>query len=124
MVADAEDGQNKNLDARLTELDKRLEQFAKERQSQQKPDYISRFDETGKLNHLIRLPAEFGSGVIAGLMLGWGIDSFFDISPWGIVIFTILGFCAGILNLLRATGHIRIKDIKDKEFGLKNEQDR
>lgn len=48
-----------------------------------------------------RVGVEFASGVIAGVLLGLGIDSFFGIAPWGIILFFILGSCAGFYNVYR-----------------------
>lgn len=48
-----------------------------------------------------RVGVEFVSGIIAGVLLGLGIDSFFGIAPWGIILFFILGSCAGFYNVYR-----------------------
>lgn len=109
----------KNLDERLTALNERLEQVAKTRYTNDKASHGVRFGGSEKLGRSIRLPAEFASGVIAGFLIGWGIDSFFDFSPWGIVVFTLLGFLAGILNLLRASGHIGRKDLMKQVRSVK-----
>ncbi|MBB6306508.1 AtpZ/AtpI family protein [Xanthobacter tagetidis] len=49
-----------------------------------------------------RLGAEFVSGVLVGSLIGYGIDYFLAISPWGLIVFTLVGFGAGVLNMLRA----------------------
>lgn len=54
-----------------------------------------------------RLSAEFVAGVIAGGIVGWLLDRLVGISPWGLIVCLILGFCAGMLNLLRATGAVK-----------------
>ena len=51
-----------------------------------------------------RLSAEFVAGVLAGGILGWLIDRMVGIAPWGLIVCLILGFAAGMLNLLRVTG--------------------
>jgi ATP synthase protein I len=38
--------------------------------------------------------------------MGWLIDYAAGTSPWGLIIFLLLGFCAGVLNVLRATGQV------------------
>lgn len=71
----------------------------------------------------IRLPAEFSSGILVGFALGWIIDKIFDISPWGIIVFVVIGFCAGISNLLKATGQIkRISDKNQKTIAKSEEK--
>ena len=34
--------------------------------------------------------------------LGWGLDRLAGTSPWGLIGFLLLGFCAGVLNVVRA----------------------
>lgn len=51
-----------------------------------------------------RLGSEFVAGVLVGAGLGWGIDRFFGTTPWAMIVFLLLGFGAGILNMLRAAG--------------------
>jgi ATP synthase protein I len=31
-------------------------------------------------------------------------------SPWGLIVFLLLGFCAGVLNVLRSTGAVAQSD--------------
>ena len=50
----------------------------------------------------MKLSSEFIAGVLVGAGLGWGIDRVFDISPWGLIVFLMLGFGAGVLNVLRS----------------------
>lgn len=54
--------------------------------------------------YAMRLSSEFIAAIIVGAGLGWIIDWAFGITPWGLVVFLLLGFCAGILNVLRAAG--------------------
>ncbi|MDE1569197.1 AtpZ/AtpI family protein [Aquabacter sp. P-9] len=51
-----------------------------------------------------RLGSEFVAGTLVGAMIGWGIDAVFSVSPWGIILFTLIGFAAGVLNMMRAAG--------------------
>lgn len=54
----------------------------------------------------VRVSSEFVAGVIVGGVIGWMVDWFFGISPIGLVIFLLLGFAAGVLNVLRVTGRV------------------
>jgi hypothetical protein len=38
---------------------------------------------------------------------GWLIDRWLGISPRGMIVFLLLGFAAGVLNVMRAAGVIR-----------------
>jgi ATP synthase protein I len=52
----------------------------------------------------VRVSSEFIAGVIVGGGIGWIVDWVFGISPIGLVVFVLLGFAAGVLNVLRVTG--------------------
>jgi ATP synthase protein I len=51
-----------------------------------------------------RLGTEFVSGVLVGALVGWGLDKVLGIAPWGIILLTLVGFGAGVLNMMRAAG--------------------
>jgi ATP synthase protein I len=51
-----------------------------------------------------RLSSELVAGVVVGAGLGWIIDHWFHTSPWGLMIFLLLGFAAGVLNVMRSAG--------------------
>jgi ATP synthase protein I len=50
------------------------------------------------------LSTEFVAGIVVGAGLGWLIDRLAGTSPWGMIVFLLLGFAAGVLNLMRAAG--------------------
>lgn len=52
----------------------------------------------------LRLASEFAAGVIVGGGIGWVVDWAFGLSPWGLIVFLLLGFVAGVLNVLRSSG--------------------
>jgi ATP synthase protein I len=52
----------------------------------------------------IRLSTELVAGVLVGAGIGWGLDRWLGISPWGLIVFLLLGFAAGVLNVVRAAG--------------------
>jgi len=51
-----------------------------------------------------RLSTELVAGVVVGAILGWLIDRWLGISPWGLIVLLLLGFAAGVLNVIRAAG--------------------
>ncbi len=52
----------------------------------------------------LRLSSELVAGVIVGAALGWGFDRLLSTSPWGLIVFLLLGFTAGVINVMRAAG--------------------
>ncbi|KLK91235.1 ATP F0F1 synthase subunit I [Microvirga vignae] len=91
-----------NLSARLKSLDARISQASVQR-AEAEPRSRQTSDSRA-MGQAFRLSAEFVAGVAAGGVIGWLVDYFAGISPWGLIVFLILGFCAGMLNLLRAAG--------------------
>ena len=55
----------------------------------------------------LRLGADFVAGVVVGGAIGWGVDRLFGTSPWGLMVFLLLGFAAGILSVLRSAGLVK-----------------
>jgi len=53
-----------------------------------------------------RLSSELVAGVLVGAAIGWALDHWLGISPWGMIVFVLLGFVAGVLNVMRSAGVI------------------
>jgi ATP synthase protein I len=49
-----------------------------------------------------RLSSEFVGGILVGGGLGWLMDHFLGTSPLGMMVFLLLGFAAGVVNVIRA----------------------
>ncbi|TKB18613.1 MAG: ATP F0F1 synthase subunit I, partial [Mesorhizobium sp.] len=52
----------------------------------------------------LKLSSEFIAGIVVGAALGWFIDRVAGTSPWGLIVGLLLGFGAGVLNVLRSAG--------------------
>lgn len=52
----------------------------------------------------LRLSSELVAGVLVGAAIGWAFDRVLGISPWGLIVFLLLGFAAGVMNVIRAAG--------------------
>lgn len=97
------------LSERLRRLGERLE-----RTSSTPPDTSAprpATDASG-LARGIRFSTELVAGVVVGGLIGWFLDRWLGISPWGFIVFVLLGFAAGMLNLMRAAGFIPKRDLK------------
>jgi ATP synthase protein I len=88
------DDDRKRLDA----LARDLEELRKRRREKRKP----RENPHAAASHLVmRLLTDLAAGLIAGVLLGWGIDRWLNTAPWGIVVGSLLGLAAGVRNVLR-----------------------
>jgi ATP synthase protein I len=65
----------------------------------------------------MKISSEFIAGIAVGAGLGWGIDRLAGTSPWGLIIFLLLGFGAGVLNVLRSAGKVAEVGLKVPEKG-------
>jgi len=52
----------------------------------------------------LRLSSELIAGVLVGAVLGWGFDRLLSTSPFGFIVFFLLGFAAGVMNVVRSAG--------------------
>ncbi|MCJ8517602.1 ATP synthase protein I [Pseudorhizobium tarimense] len=52
----------------------------------------------------LKISSEFIAAIAVGAMLGYLLDRFAGTGPWGLVILLLLGFAAGVLNVMRAVG--------------------
>ena len=57
-------------------------------------------------NRAFRLASEFVAAIIVGAGLGYGIDLLIGTRPWAMVILLLLGFAAGVLNVVRASAEM------------------
>jgi ATP synthase protein I len=91
------------LSARLRRLGERLRQHQGDRPSDREREDGPTADPSA-IARGFRLSAELVGGVLVGAGLGWVLDRWLGISPWGMIVFLLLGFTAGVLNVMRAAG--------------------
>ena len=93
------------LSARLQRLGERLDQQRAGRQGEAGP---SAGPQSGSnpsaLARGFRLSTELVAGVLVGAFIGWALDRWLGSSPWGMIVFLLLGFAAGVINVIRAAG--------------------
>ena len=73
----------------------------------------------------LKLSSEFIAGILVGTGIGWVIDRLAGTSPWGLIVFFLLGFCAGVLNVLRSSGLVAEPKVKsaDRDTGRSEHED-
>jgi ATP synthase protein I len=57
-----------------------------------------------------KFAAELVVGVVVGGGLGWLLDRQFGTAPWLMIVLVILGFAAGLLNVVRAAQKAQAKN--------------
>jgi ATP synthase protein I len=98
------------LSARLQRLGKRLAQANPPSENGSGPRQTA---DPSAIARGFRLSAELVAGVVVGAMIGWLLDRWLGISPWGLIVFLLLGFVAGVLNVMRAAGIARERNLND-----------
>lgn len=91
------------LSARLQRLGDRLAQHKGTGREVEARSGSSKSDPSA-LARGFRLSTELVAGVLVGAFIGWALDRWLGISPWGMIVFLLLGFAAGVVNVMRAAG--------------------
>ncbi len=95
------------LSARLGSLDQRLSEIRDGRKARTDQPGSGGGDGSARASALargFRLSSELIAGVVAGALIGWGFDRLLSTSPFGLIVFLLLGFTAGVVNLVRSAG--------------------
>lgn len=92
------------LSARLHRLGERLDHVSRPSDNEPEP---RRTADMSAMARGFRLSTELVAGVVVGAIIGWLLDRWLGISPWGMIVFLLLGFAAGVLNVMRAAGVVR-----------------
>jgi ATP synthase protein I len=100
---DSQAAEEAALSARLRSLGERLDKVGSRRNAESGSASRSGADMSGFARGM-RLSAELVGGVVIGFILGWLADRWLGTSPWGLIVFLLLGFAAGVLNVMRSAG--------------------
>ena len=95
------------LSARLGSLDRRLSEIGDNRKIRTNVSGNEQDAAQAKASAMavgLRLSSELVAGVLVGAALGWGFDRLLSTSPLGLIVFLLLGFVAGVINVMRAAG--------------------
>ena len=85
----------------LDDLDRRL-MAARTREHQSGPRQNAGKQSLSGLGMGMRLATELVAGAAVGTGIGWGLDHVFGSSPWATLVFSVMGWVAGIMNAYRA----------------------
>ncbi len=89
------------MDKDLKNLEAKLAQF----KAAKKPVSRDSTAEAQNMNIGIRAGTEFIVDTIAGIAIGWGLDKWLGIKPWGLIVFLFLGVGAGFMAIYRITNN-------------------
>jgi ATP synthase protein I len=95
------------LSARLGSLDQRLSEIRDSRKIGTDQPGVGSGDGAARASAMargFRLSSELIAGVVVGAVIGWGFDRLLSTSPWGLIVFFLLGFAAGVINVMRSAG--------------------
>ncbi|MCA6126022.1 AtpZ/AtpI family protein [Bradyrhizobium sp. WSM 1704] len=95
------------LSARLGSLDHRLSEIRDSRRSKTDQSGTEGGDSAARASAMalgFRLSSELIAGVAVGAAIGWGVDRWLSTSPFGFIVFMLLGFVAGVVNVVRSAG--------------------
>jgi len=98
------------LSARLQRLGKRIAQADRSSENDSGPRQTA---DPSAIARGFRLSTELVAGVLVGAVIGWLLDRWLGISPWGLIVFLLLGFAAGVLNVMRGAGIVRERNLED-----------
>jgi len=99
------DDQKGSLEDRLKRLDAELAEKRKSDGAEEAAEARAAASRSGYAVAM-KLSSEFVAAVIVGALLGYLLDHFAGTGPWGMIVFLLLGFGAGVLNVMRAAGMV------------------
>ncbi|PHQ99598.1 MAG: F0F1 ATP synthase subunit I [Marinosulfonomonas sp.] len=94
---------------RLNKLSERIE--AIKRAGEPKPKVESK---VGQAHHAWRMIIELVVGIGMGVGIGYGLDVLFGTMPWFLVLFTLLGFAAGVNVMLKTAKELQENNAADQ----------
>jgi len=86
---------------RVSDLGERLDKVKAQRQAGADAELDAEMRGRG-MAYGMRMAAELVAAVIVGGVIGWSLDWVLGSRPWLFLLFFLLGFAAGVLNVMRA----------------------
>jgi ATP synthase protein I len=89
------------FEGRVSDLGARLDKVKAQRHAEAEADLDAEMRGRG-MAYGMRMAAELVGAVIVGGLIGIGLDWLVGTKPWLFLLFFVLGFAAGVLNVVRA----------------------
>ena len=89
------------FEGRIADLGDKLDRVKAQRDADAHADRDAEMRGRG-MAYGMRMAAELVAAVLVGGVIGWGVDWVLGSKPWLFLLFFLLGFAAGILNVVRS----------------------
>ncbi|MFC3705396.1 AtpZ/AtpI family protein [Devosia honganensis] len=99
-------GRPENAREATRDLASRIASAKRERQAEDDKASRDASPEMSGLARGLRIGTEFIAAVLVGAGIGYLIDLGLGTSPWGLLILLLMGFAAGILNVIRVVAEM------------------
>jgi ATP synthase protein I len=93
--------QRASFEGRISDLGDKLGKVKADRQAGARDEREADLRGRG-MAYGMRMAAELVGAVIVGGLMGYGLDRWLGTTPWLFLLFFVLGFAAGVLNVVRA----------------------
>lgn len=122
MSGSSQNGRSKDPETETSEADlsarrDRLNRVLEGQRAAEVAERKAQNSDTSGYAQAMKLSSEFISGIVVGGGLGWFIDQWLGTLPFGLIVFLLIGFAAGVLNVMRATGKVAEPDRRIKRDG-------
>jgi ATP synthase protein I len=62
----------------------------------------------------VRIAVDLVAGIVVGVGMGLALDHWLGTKPWLLVLFTLFGFAAGVLNVVRTAKQLERERLAEK----------
>lgn len=102
---------------RASELGSRIDGLQAEKQAEIE-EQQDRANRSRGMAYGLRMSTELVAAILVGGFMGYMLDMWLGTRPWLFLVFMMLGFSAGILNILRAFKRMQAEIEAQKDFKL------
>ncbi|WP_072394979.1 AtpZ/AtpI family protein [Hyphomicrobium sp. CS1GBMeth3] len=92
---------------RASELGARLEKVRAEARSKEPPQGPDERTRGAAMGQAMKIAIELVVGIAVGGFIGKVLDDQFGTAPWFLILFLMLGFAAGLLNIIRTARRLQ-----------------
>lgn len=102
------------FERRVSELDKKLGKVRADKAAEAEAHGGSAVGGRG-MSYGFKIGSEFVGAILVGAAIGYALDYLLGTKPWLLLLFFVLGFAAGVLNVMR--GYQRLQSDITRETG-------